>query len=158
MEVTIEYEKDFYSWLMKNAVLLREGKFADIDAKHIAEELEAMGRSEKRELISRLSVLIAHLLKWKFQAVRRSRSWKNTISTQRLDINDLLEDSPSLRHDIYEKIKKAYKKARIKAEDETGIDKEQFPENCPFSPEEIMNEEFFPEDPAYPALSRKKIV
>lgn len=145
MEITSEYEKDFYSWSMKNATLLREKKFSDIDVEHIAEELEAMGRSEKRELVSRLSVLIAHLLKWKFQAVRRSRSWENTISTQRLDINDLLEDSPSLRHDFDEKIKKAYKKARMKAEDETGIDRERFPKTCPFSAEEIMDEEFFPE-------------
>ena len=146
MEITIEYESDFHSWLMKNAVLLRERKFMEIDAEHIAEELEAMGRSEKRELVSRLSVLIAHLLKWEYQAVRRTRSWKNTISTQRIDINDLFEDSPSLRHDIQEKINKAYKKARLRAEDETGIDKEQFPTTCPFTPREILNEDFFPEE------------
>ncbi|OQY60356.1 MAG: hypothetical protein B6245_01915 [Desulfobacteraceae bacterium 4572_88] len=146
MDVVMEYEKDFHSWLMRNALFLRERKFTEIDAEHIAEELEAMGRSEKRELVSRFSVLIAHLLKWKYQAVRRSRSWKNTISTQRIDINDLLEDSPSLRHDIREKIDRAYKKARLKAEDETGIDKEKFPAVCPFSAEEIMNEEFFPEE------------
>ena len=141
---TIEYEKDFYSWAMHSAVLLRERKFTKIDADHIAEELEAMGRKERRELISRLSVLIAHLLKWKYQAVRRSRSWKNTISTQRMDINDLLEDSPSLRHGMKEKISRAYQKARLQAEDETGIDKEQFPRNCPFSTEEILDENFFP--------------
>ncbi len=96
----IEYEKDFYSWLMINAEWLREGKFTKIDAENIAEELEAMGRSEKRELTSRLTVLLTHLLKWKYQAVRRSRSWKNTLFTQRMDINELLEDSPSLRHEI----------------------------------------------------------
>ncbi|QTA86217.1 DUF29 [Desulfonema magnum] len=79
MDVTIEYEKDFYFWLMKNASLLREKKFSEIDAEHIAEELEAMGRSEKRELVSRLTVLLAHLLKWRFQAVKRSRSWKNLV-------------------------------------------------------------------------------
>ncbi len=146
MEAAIEYKKDFYSWLIKNARLLREQKFTKIDAEHIAEELEAMGRSEKRELINRLSVLIAHLLKWKYQAVRRSRSWKNTILTQRIDINDLLEDSPSLRYDIENRIKKAYKKAKLKAEDETGINKKQFPEICPFLTEEIVSEDFFPEE------------
>lgn len=146
MEETIKYEKDFYSWLMENALLLRERKFKRIDAEHIAEELEAMGRSEKRELISRLSVLIAHLLKWKYQAVRRSRSWKNTISCQRIDIEELFEDSPSLRHDIQQKIKKAYTKARLMAEDETGIDKEHFPIACPFSAEKILNEEYFPDE------------
>ena len=146
METTVEYENDFHSWLMKNALLLRQRKFTEIDAENIAEELEAMGRSEKRELVSRLSVLIVNLLKWRYQAVRRSRSWKNTISTQRIDINDLLEDSPSLRHAIPEKIDRAYKKARLMAEDETGIDKKNFPAACPFSPEEIMNEDFFPEE------------
>ncbi|MCP4353096.1 MAG: DUF29 domain-containing protein [Desulfobacterales bacterium] len=146
MAVTVEYEKDYYSWLIKNAVLLREQRFTEIDAEHIAEELEAMGRSEKRELVSRLSVLIAHLLKWKYQAVRRSRSWKNTISTQRIDINELLEDSPSLHYEIEKKIKKAYEKAVLKAEDETGIDKERFPKICPFSDEEILNQDFFPEE------------
>jgi hypothetical protein len=145
MEATIEYEKDFYSWLMKNAVLLREKRFAEIDADNIAEELEAMGRSEKRELISRLTVLIAHLLKWKHQAVKRSRSWKNTILTQRIDIDELLEDSPSLRNDLEAKIKRAYEKAKLKAEADTGIDKELFPEACPFSSEEIFDEEFFPD-------------
>ena len=144
METTIQYEEDFNSWLMTNAALLRERKFMKIDAENIAEELEAMGRSEKRELISRLSVLIAQLLKWKYQAVRRTRSWKNTISNQRIDINDLLEDSPSLHHNIQEKISKAYKKARLMAEDEIRIDKERFPSICPFTLQQIINEDFFP--------------
>ncbi|XOF33825.1 MAG: DUF29 domain-containing protein [Candidatus Electrothrix sp. YB6] len=145
MEAT-GYEKDFYSWAMQNAALLRERRLQEIDTENIAEELEAMGKKERRELISRLSVLIAHLLKWPYQAVRRSRSWKNTVSTQRIDINELFEDSPSLRHGLGETIKKAYKKAVLKAEDETGIAKEQFPGNCPFSAEEILNEDFFPQE------------
>lgn len=142
----IEYEKDYHAWLMKNAGLLRDSRFSEIDADHIAEELEAMGRSEKRELINRLGVLIAHLLKWQYQAVRRSRSWRNTISTQRIDIQELLEDSPSLRHEIDKKIDKAYEKAKLMAEGETGIEKENFPVICPFSPEEILEGSFFPEE------------
>ena len=145
MEAVKEYEKDFYSWLMNNAALLRQNRFAEIDAEHIAEELEAMGRSEKRELISRLSVLIAHLLKWKYQAPKRSRSWENTIIAQRMDIDELLEDSPSLQHGIQEKIDRSYEKAKLKAEDETGIDKKNFPDTCPFSPEEIFGRDFFPD-------------
>lgn len=150
METKIEYEKDYYSWLMKNAGLLRDSRFSEIDADHIAEELEAMGRSEKRELINRLSVLIAHLLKWKYQAVRRSRSWRNTISTQRIDIQELLEDSPSLRHEIDKKIDKAYEKAKLMAEGETGIGKEDFSANCPFSPEDILDGAFFPDEQQKP--------
>jgi len=144
MENISEYEKDFYAWLMKNAQLMREKRFADIDAEHIAEELESMGRSERRELSNRLSVLLAHLIKWQFQAVKRSKSWKNTITTQRIDIKELLNESPSLRYDIEQKIDSAYEKAKLKAEDETGIDAKIFPKNCPFSLEQIMDRNFFP--------------
>jgi len=84
MEVIADYNKDFYAWLMKNADLLRQHKFNEVDIEHVAEELESMGKSEKRELTSRLTVLLAHLLKWKLQLILRSRSWKNTILTQRI--------------------------------------------------------------------------
>jgi len=140
-----EYDKDFYLWLMKNAKLIREGKFSELDTEHIAEELEAMGKSEQRELISRLAVLLAHLLKWTFQTVRRTRSWKNTIATQRIDIIDLLEDSPSLQYEIEKKIAKAYERSRFMAENETGIDKNQFPVECPFSVDQILQQDFYPE-------------
>lgn len=145
METTSKYQQDFYAWLMENAKLLREKNFIEIDAEQIAEELEAMGKSEKRELINRLTVLLAHLLKWQFQVAKRSRSWKNTILTQRIDINELLEDSPSLRYELIQKIEVAYEKAILTAEDETGIEKSHFPHKCPFSLEEILEKEFFPE-------------
>lgn len=144
MQIT-KYETDYYSWLMKNAGLLREKRLDEIDTANIAEELEAMGRNEKRELIHRMSILIAHLLKWKYQAVCRSRSWKNTIRIQRMDIKDLLEDSPSLRRDMETKLVKAYEKAGLKAEDETGIDRDQFPANCPFTLAEILDDGFLPD-------------
>ena len=146
MEPASEYDKDFYSWLMKNAQLLREHKVSDIDSEHIAEELESMGKSEKRQLLSRLSILLAHLLKWQCQSVKRTRSWKNTITTQRIDINDLFEDSPSLGYEIRDKIEKSYQKAKLLAEDETGIEQKNFPVNCPFSLEQVLDSEFFPED------------
>lgn len=145
MEITTEYNKDFYAWLMKNAMLIRNKQFTEIDTEHIAEELEAMGKSEKRELISCLTVLIAHLLKWKFQSIKRSRSWKNTILTQRIDINELLADSPSLRYEIENQIVIAYEKAKLSAENETGINKKKFPTQCPFSLEEMLKIDFFPE-------------
>jgi len=146
MEIIKEYDKDFYAWLMNNARLLREKKFSEIDQEHIAEELESMGKSEKRELISRLSVLLAHLLKWKFQSAKRTKSWQNTITTQRLDIIELLEDSPSLRYEVEDKIEKGYERAKLIAEDETGIDKKNFPKKCPFSFDQILDNEFLPDD------------
>jgi predicted nucleic acid-binding Zn-ribbon protein len=145
MNAAIEYNTDFYSWLMQNAALLREGRFAEADAEHIAEELEAMGKKEQRELISRLAVLLAHLLKWTFQSVRRTRSWTNTIAAQRMELLDLLEDSPSLRHEMEEKIAKAYERSRLMAENETGIDKNVFPAECPFSLAQILDKDFYPE-------------
>ena len=104
MAIAAIYEHDFYAWLTSNAQLLREQRIADVDIDHIAEELESMGKSEKRALLSRFTVLLAHLLKWQFQPAKRSRSWKNTILTQRIDIHELLEESPSLRHDLAEKL------------------------------------------------------
>ncbi|MDP2097018.1 MAG: DUF29 domain-containing protein [Methylobacter sp.] len=146
MDVIANYNEDFYAWLMSNANLLRQHKFNEVDIEHIAEELEAMGKSEKRELTSRLTVLLAHLLKWQFQPALRSRSWKNTILTQRIDILDLLEDSPSLRYELTERIIIAFEKAKISAEDETGIDRKSFPESCPFSFDQLLNKDFLPED------------
>ena len=145
MNAAVEYDQDFYQWLMKNASLLRQGKFSEADTEHIAEELEAMGKKEQRELVSRLAVLLAHLLKWAFQPARRTRSWKNTIAAQRIEIMDLLEDSPSLQHELEKKIAKAYMRSRLMAENETGIDKSGFPAECPFSLENILEQDFYPE-------------
>jgi len=140
------YDQDFYAWLMENAQLLREHKFTQVDIEQVAEELESMGKHEKRELVNRLTVLLAHLLKWSFQAIRRSNSWKNTLLTQRIDIIELLADSPSLKYELEKKIDIAYEKAKLRAEDETGVDKKNFPKTCPFTLEEILDKDFLPPD------------
>ena len=93
------------------------------------------------ELVSRLSVLIAHLLKWQFQPARRSRSWRNTILTQREEIEALLEDSPSLRSELETLIPVAFARAGRLAEDETGIEQDAFGESCPFTLKEILGED-----------------
>lgn len=139
------YETDFYNWLSENARLLRSGRLSEIDVLNIAEELESMGKSERRALLSRLTVLLAHLLKWQYQPTRQSRSWRNTILVQRLDINELLQDSPSLTHAIDDRIQAAYQKACLLAEEETGIDKQNFPQSCPYSLEQMLDEAFFPD-------------
>ena len=144
MDISLKYEQDFYIWLTENARFLREKNLAKIDIEHLAEELEAMSRREKRELISRLTVLMAHLLKWEYQSIKRSKSWQNTILEQRMDIDELLEDSPSLRYEIEHKMVLAYKKAILNAENETGIDKKTFPQSCPFSIEALLDKNFLP--------------
>jgi len=140
------YHEDYYGWLRENAQLIREKRFSEVDADNIVEELESMGKSEKRELSSRLTILLLHLLKWQYQAVKRSMSWRNTIAVQRIDIEELFEDSPSLRKEISDKIEVAYEKAKLAAEIETGIEKQNFPAVCPFSLEQILDETYLPDE------------
>src|SRR5438093_12531420 len=94
---SIEYEQDFYAWTVEQSRLLRSGELSAIDAANIAEEIESMGRSDRRELRSRLAVLVMHLLKWRHQPGARSRSWSATVDEQRLQIEEVLAESPSLR-------------------------------------------------------------
>lgn len=139
------HDSDFYAWTKETAQLLKEGRVSEVDIKNIAEELESMGNSDKRALISCLSVLIAHLLKWKYQKERRGTSWQRTIKVQRLRVKDLLEASPSLKHEINLKVSFAYLDATVMAEKETGLNIEIFPEECPFTLEQCLNEEFWPD-------------
>lgn len=140
------YQNDYYGWLQENVRLIREKKFSELDTENLIEELESMGKSEKRELSSRLTILLMHLLKWQFQSVKRSTSWRNTISVQRIDIRELLEDSPSLKNEIADKISVAYEKAKLAAEVETGIEKGNFPAECPYLLDQILDENFFPDE------------
>jgi len=140
-----EYDKDFYAWSLHNAALIREGKLSEVDLEHVAEEIEEMGKNNRRELISRLAVLLAHLLKWKFQPERRGNSWKYTIKRQRFDVRDILKESPSLKHELDKRLDYAYEKALITAIEETGFSQSAFPETSPFSLAEALNENFFPE-------------
>lgn len=138
------YEKDVVAWAREQAALLRAGKLAAIDIEHIAEEIEAVGRSEQRELVSRMSVLLAHMLKWQYQADRRSRSWTSTIRTQRKEVKFVLRDAPSLKSnfDNPEWIDLVWSKARNLAEAETGIEFERFPELCPWAMRTVLDEGF----------------
>jgi hypothetical protein len=138
------YEQDFYTWLNRNAELLRQGRLAEIDTIHLAEELESMGKSQRQALTSRLAVLLMHLLKWQYEPQRRCRHWELTIIEQRREILELLEDSPSLKHELAIKLTKTYQRALIKAERETGIAYTHFPATCPYSLEQILSESFYP--------------
>lgn len=143
-KIQSEYEKDFYAWALHNAALIREGKLAEVDLEHVAEEIESMGNSNKRELASRLAVLIAHILKWQFQPTRRSTSWKLTIKVQRISTIRLLKQSPSLKYEINSTLEDAYEEAIVMAANETGLDESSFPNKCPFSLEQCLDHEFFP--------------
>lgn len=141
------YETDFYAWCHEQARLVRERRFDDLDQENVAEELESMGRSDKKEMRSRLEVLIAHLLKWKYQPGARKPGWMSTIDEQRSEIASVIEDSPSLKYYPASIAKGRYRAARLKAAKETGIDFTLFPEDCPFTPEQILDPEFLPKEP-----------
>jgi Domain of unknown function DUF29 len=127
------YEQDFYAWAMTNARLLREGKLEEIDVKPLAEQLEGMGKTHHRALISRLTVLLAHLMKWQLQPELRYRNWKNTIKVQRLEAQ------------TGEALNRAYQKAKLLAAGDTDMDETSFPETCPYSLEQAMDDAFWPD-------------
>jgi hypothetical protein len=141
----IAYEEDFFAWTEDQARLLRAGELAEIDALNLAEEIESVGRSDRREIRSRLIVLLAHLLKWRFQPDEQSASWRATIREQRDQIELILEDSPSLRPVVTERLRQAYRRARTDAADDTGLPEATFPAECPFTPDQILSEDFLPE-------------
>jgi len=139
------YENDFYTWTQQQANLLKCGQFKDLDIENLVEEIETMGRSEKRELENRLIVLLVHLLKWKYQEVRRSRSWELTMDEQRIRFSETLEENPGLEPKLDEILKKAFRLAVIQAARETKISKGVFPEHCPWELTQINDEGFYPE-------------
>ena len=136
------YEQDFYLWIETTSKQLKAGKFAEIDLANLIEEIESMGKSEKRELKSRLIVLLMHLLKWQYQPEKRSESWRSTIAEQRICIELLLEDSPSLQPLLIEIFTDCYEKARLKASEETGMKLNFFPKESPFTLEETLKNSF----------------
>lgn len=140
------HDLDFYTWTHRQAELLREGRFDELDAEHLIEELESMGARERRELTNRLAVLLAHLLKWQYQPERRGSSWRRTIKIQRIEVNDLLADNPGLKSEMAEIFAKAYAKARVLATDETRFDERVFPVGPGFTLDEALNPEFLPEN------------
>jgi hypothetical protein len=141
----IDYEEDFYAWTVEQARLLRGGDLSAIDVSNIAEEIESLGRSDRRELESRLAVLVTHLLKWQKQPSLRSKSWSATIREQRRQIEKLLRESPSLRPFVGNALKDVYRDAREDAAEETGFAETDFPAECPFSLDDVLARDFLPE-------------
>lgn len=139
------YDQDFYAWTLKNAELIRQGRLADLDLEHVAEELESMGRSEWYELVDRLAVLLAHLLKWQFQPERRSNSWRLTMMEQRRRVQLRLKKSPSLRHEFDETFVEAYESAVLRAAKEMKVMESQLPRSCPFTAEQTLDENYWPD-------------
>ena len=139
------YGMDFAAWIEQQAELLRAGDVAALDLENLAEEIEGLGNNERRELASRIEVLLMHLLKWKIQVDHRSRSWRSTILEQRSRIELVIEDSPSLRRQVPSAIAKRYALARRRAIDDTGLLRDCFPDECPFTAGQVLDPDFLPE-------------
>jgi Domain of unknown function DUF29 len=138
------YEKDVVAWANEQARLIRTGQLELLDWEHIAEEIEDVGRSEQRELASRMALLLAHLLKWQYQPDRRGASWRATIRTQRHLIAKRLNRTPSLRPMLTDPdwIEEMWADARQSASQETGIGFAIFPEICPWAMEMALSADF----------------
>lgn len=141
-----DYDTDFYGWTIAQAALLRDRNAAAIDWERLADEIESMGRQERRELVSRLRLLLGHLLKWRYQPDRQSRSWMTTIRVQRLEIRKLLAKNPSLKSAIPEAFAEAYELGRLLAIDEMGLEDYEenlVPSESPFDWEFVLNSDQF---------------
>jgi len=139
------HDSDFYAWSLEQAGLLRAGRIGEADLETIAEEIESMGKTEKRELVSRLTVLLLRLLKWRHQPSHRGKSSRLSIANARNEITDHFEDNPSLKAVLDSAMGQAYRSARLKAAIETELDEDAFPARCPWSFTEAMDEGFWPE-------------
>jgi hypothetical protein len=138
------YETDFFLWTKEQAAALRAGRLDALDRDNLAEEVESLGRKDRRELESRLTVLVMHLLKWRYQPDQRSGSWDSTIRTQRREIQKLLHDSPSLRPAVAEALEDGYDTARRNASAEAHFALDALPATCPFELEQILADEWLP--------------
>jgi Domain of unknown function DUF29 len=144
---TTSYDKDVLLWSREQARLLRAGRFAELDVVHLADEIEDVGRSEKRELASRMAVLLAHLLKWRNQPENRSKSWRATIALQRKRIALAIKATPSLKAVMRDPDwrEDMWLDALAQASRETGLAMEDLPEACPWTLDQASEPDFWPE-------------
>jgi hypothetical protein len=140
------YERDYYTWALQQARALKEHRLEELDWENLSDEVESLAKAERREFRSRLEALLEHLLKWQFQANRRSRSWRTTVAQQRLKIGEHLDENPGLKPAVAEVLAQAYKAARLEVTGRfLGRSEPQPPDSCPWTFEQVMDEQFWPE-------------
>jgi uncharacterized protein DUF29 len=137
-----DYNADFYSWSLEQARLVRQGRWADLDRENVAEEIASLALGQFNKLETAIRKLLIEILKWDHAPATRSRSLVLSIDLQRIEVEDLLSDSPGMRPRISEAIVRAYQRARLGAAKETELDEIVFPENCVYGFDEIMTREF----------------
>lgn len=134
------YETDFYLWTQQQAALLRAGALTALDIEHLIEEIEDMGKRDRRAMGSYLRNILIHLLKWQHQPERRGTSWQGSINNGRIELEVLLSESPSLNAQLLAALPDEYRRARKQASLETGLPLSTFPETCPFTLEHITGD------------------
>lgn len=139
------YEDDFNLWLREQIELLRGKRIDEVDLPNLIEEMEDMAKARRNALRSAYRLLIAHLLKWRFQPERRSASWEITINRERSHLADEENLSPSLKADAEEIVRYVYRSAVREAVAETGLPRDAFPPECPWTPDQLRDEDFMPE-------------
>jgi hypothetical protein len=141
----VAYDDDFFRWTQEQAELLRAGKLEDIDLENLAEEIESVGRRDRRELNERLENLLIELLKWRVETGAQCGNWRSAICTQRRQIELILRDSPSLRQHLSQQVQEAYCDAKARVIEALGLLRPDFPNECPYTLEQILSEDFLPE-------------
>jgi len=144
LKTAIGYETDFVAWAEQQASLLKAGELAELDVENLAEEIESLGRSDRRALKSQVTRVILHLLKWHYQPERRSGSWRGSIAEGRVQILALLQDSPSLKPYLLEILAACYDDASLIAIAETTLPDATFPVSCPYTIEQLIDTGFLP--------------
>jgi hypothetical protein len=141
------YDTDFYAWTQEQAALLRDQKAQALDYANLAEEVESLGKSQQHALESRLEVVLTHLLKWRYCPTLPDarRGWRLTIREQRRRLARLLSQNPSLRPTMPAVVTESYPHARLMALDDAEVPSTTFPETCPWTPEQVLEAEFWPE-------------
>lgn len=139
------YETDYLQWIESTAEKLRSQDYGNVDWENLIEEIEDMGRSERRSLESNLIVVLLHLLKWQYQSDRRSGSWEASIIEHRRRIKKAIQESPSLRPYLERILAESYTEAVKQAKAETSLPLETFPSECPYELIAVMDDEFLPQ-------------
>jgi hypothetical protein len=142
----VRYEDDLYAWTQEQASFLRVRQSDGLDWENLAEEIAAVGGSDRRKLESRLCVVLLHLLKWQVQPGLRGASWRKMLRTQRREIRKLLDQSPSLRRLVPELVREAFPDAVKDAVDATGPPPDKFPAACPYASDDVLREEYLPDE------------
>lgn len=140
-----EYEDDYVRWCFDQAELLRRNRFTALDAPNLIEELESMGNEQRHALRSSYRLIMMHLLKWQFQPEKRTRSWRVTITRERVNVSDREKDSKTLRDQADALVAEAYRGAVLRAADETGLARDVFPFDCPYTVDQLRDPDWMPQ-------------